>query len=89
MSSSLSPSLTIARVLPLLLSRQQETAQPEEKKEDQPDQEEPGMIRPEILEQERWLSQRVCQTGGRAWRTWKRRQLETVSDLFLTIVGNK
>lgn len=49
--------LTIAGVLPLLLSRQRETAQPEERKEDQAHPEEPGTIRPEILEQERCLSQ--------------------------------
>lgn len=47
------------------------------------------MIRPVVPEQERWLSQGVCQTGGRTWRTRERRQLETVSDLFLIRVGYK
>lgn len=45
------------------------------------------MIRPEIPEQERWLGRRVLRDRRR--RMEKKRQLETVSDLFLIMVGDK
>lgn len=45
------------------------------------------MIRPEIPEQERWLGQRVLRDRRR--RMGKKRQLETISDLFLIMVGDK